>query len=313
MNEKSDFWKISEKKLFFICLAIAAILWLFNALSQDYRHQVDYELSYVNLPDDQIPTIPLVEQVTLNCSGEGFDLLKALWFRPQRLVIDYKDHSSQSEIKPERLSYFPSSDPRNAIDVLSISPIVLPISFQEKAEKKIPLLVDTLITTAPLWFVSNFTLNPDSITVKGPSDIVENVTNWITAPIALKDIDKNTTGTAKLISSNYFNLSVEPAEVKYRLTIDQWTEKQLKAPIIPTGIEKEFEVFLYPREVDVQFQVPLSLYEVIDTGDFQILAHFDEIDVTKDKKVPISLKMENPIIKNALLNRSMVEFILYKE
>lgn len=243
MSEKSDFWRISEKKLFFICLAIAAILWLFNALSQDYRYRVAYQLKYTNLPATQIPTIPLVEQVLLDCSGEGFQLLNTLFFNHKNAIVDYENFQNQTEIDSDRLAFFSSKDTRNSIQILNIDPPILPFSFQEKAAKKVPLTIDTNIVTAPLWFVSSLTLEPDSVTVRGPSGIIENVNSWVTAPIEYTDVDKNTTGSTPLISSNYFNLTIEPSEVKYRLTVDQWTEKQLKTSIIATGIEKDFEVF----------------------------------------------------------------------
>jgi len=307
---KIRFKGFSNKKLLLVCLGLSVVLWIFTALSEAYEHNVSCQVQYMNLPDDLIPVFPLTNDVELRLRGSGFDLLKLSKPKTKKVQIDYELFGGTQEILNSELKGL-ISDQLSNFYIEHVRPTVFPFSFQTKQSKKVPIVLKKQLTTNNNWFVEeHIQLTPDSVLISGPEDLMDTLQSWPTNLLKLKNLESNQVGTIGLKNSSVFNLSVEPAQCNYAISVDQWTEKTMDLPILSINLPKEFMVFLFPKQAKLRFRVPLKQYESLKEAQFKLVADFEKTQISKENKVTLRLETEKQHIRNVRIEPSSVEFVV---
>ena len=312
MSRFSDI-KLSDKKLLLVCLVISAILWFFTALTENYEHQLVCELEYVNLPTDLVPVYPLLDEMQVYLTGNGFDLLRYSQKSKRKIQIDYHFWEAKEPILYEEIVEVVSHQLHH-FRIDNLRPNTLPFSFQERHAKTVPLRLKKKISTNQTWFLADSVrLIPDSVLLSGPKELVDSIDSWPTNLLKLEKLENNVSGTVDLMSSKAFNLSIEPNKVNYEVKVDQWTEKTMTLPIESLNLPDSLLVFLFPKKANLKFQVPFSQYELLNEGQFSIVADFEKMaisKVAKNNKINLQLQTQESHIRNIRIEPSAVEFVV---
>lgn len=207
--EKAANWKV-----IILCLLGATTFWFFNALNKSYTTSINYPVSFGFDRSQYIPLSKLPEQIQINVTGGGWDLLRrASWFNIKPLEIPLADPLEPSV---SANSYRALISER--LDEFQLNFIVtdsLHFNIDKLINKKMRLVIDS--TNASLaddyYMVSPITQSYDSADFLGPSSMVEYLPDSFLIKIPENDIDEDYNGTVQIETGSDDLFKVTPPAI----------------------------------------------------------------------------------------------------
>ena len=249
-------------------------------------------------------------------NGNGFRLINYYWGKPV-LKLNIKD--AITNIKDQYYFYIDkeSSVLKNKLNfrgrILSVQKDTLKLKLDLKSQKKIPVIVEQNILYA-IGYGSNkgISVSPDSVTVSGPSQIVDTMQSVKTKKIVLEDL--NTDHNSKLdIDVEHFssNIAVIPSTVKSSILVSKFTEGSQKIPVTLSNIPKGLDIKIFPKEISVVYRVGLDKYHEISPRDFIVVANYAKAS-EKSSFLTLELIDKSKFVHDVRLQEKQVQFIVLK-
>jgi hypothetical protein len=250
-----------------LSIALAAVLWLLNALSKSYETALTVNLTWVNASQDQVVVNKLPDVAQLRVQASGWKLLfESLQTRTLRL--DPAAFGNRKLIvAQDHLSVFAGALPRG-MHLVSLQPDSILLETEPGKRKKVPLLLRAELDFAPFCgTTAPAQLEPDSVWISGPASVIDPLFFWATEPVVAQNVSESLQGNAALEQSRRVNIRLEQSKVGYRVPVDRFTEMSLDVPL--TTLPQP-GVSMIPDQVTVSFQVPMQRYESIRKEDFRL-------------------------------------------
>ncbi len=184
-----------SRSRFWLCLLVASLFWLLNALNKDhYSQNIDYPLRFVFNDSLFVPTMPLPRTVRVNVSGDGWRLLGQSWWPFGREAVDYevKNPLRASVINTASLTQAVSEHIKQ-LRVNYVMGDTMELGFDRRVTKTIRLIADsTHIDLAPRMVVSSkINITPSTITIEGPARLLNVFPSTLLIKIPGKRIFEN--------------------------------------------------------------------------------------------------------------------------
>ena len=165
-----DNWKVVV-----LSLLAATTFWLFNSLNKSYSARLSYPLSFDFDRDSVVIVQPLPDQIRIDVSGGGWNLLrKTFWFNVDPIVVELDNPTEVKYFVRRTLSDIVSEQLQD-LRLDAVITDTLFISIEERIEKKVKVVVDSL--TIPLSpghrITTPITYVPDSVLISGPSSLMQ--------------------------------------------------------------------------------------------------------------------------------------------
>lgn len=299
---------------FFFFLFFAVVIWIFVQFSKEYNEIIDIPVKYVNIPPDKLITPDNPASLKLRMEENGF---KIAWFSlfPPTLYVDV----SKAQQQNGNLIYIIDENRNDVLSQLDISfensqfvKDVIAIKFQQKKEKKLPVISEIKVDFAAGYSrTDNLQIQPDSVMVSGPDDLLDTLTRLSTQKIHLKKVKEDLKGRVKIDTAGLRNITFYTDEVDYFLDVEKFTEGSVRIPIELINVPEELNVVIFPKETLLFFQVVLKDYNKVGASDFRVVADFSELQENQDFLIPKIAK--KPVFTNNLrLNEKKIQFIIRK-
>ena len=178
--------------IFFICLFLAIIAWLFLSLSKKYEYEVKTAVHYKNLPLNKAFNALQSDTVLLDVEGSGWQLL----FTRMRII----PNDVQVDLKAlEKVNFVTFSNQLKSINndyssnqkIIAIHPDTLYFDFTSRRFKKVPIKL-----MSELGFIKQFgqsksiVFKPNMVTISGPQEQLDKINFWFTDTFRRKKINK---------------------------------------------------------------------------------------------------------------------------
>ncbi len=207
-----------------LCVLAATTFWVLNALNKDnYTTIVDQPIEFLYDREEFMAVEELPSKIRIEINGNGWDLLRKYFkFNVVPFPIELTDPSAQDYLLPVSFqrALAEQTAPTQLTDILEDT---LKINIDRIIVDTLRVMMDTTVNPlAPnIRFASDILVEPDSVEVKGPTSIVEQMGGII-----------------------YFQLDEENLRDNYHTTLT-------------LSIPEEFEEFLVLSEdtVQVSFEV----------------------------------------------------------
>ncbi|MFN5317897.1 MAG: CdaR family protein [Bacteroidia bacterium] len=272
VSHRWAFFRRRNYLAFFVCLIIAALLWLLLAFNNLSSTHLSVPIRYINLPEHNILKEKLPHKAEIEISGTGYHLIRYL-MRPSlgEIIVDGRN----TGIKKDRafISTYHAIEFFNRqhgdIKMVNIAPDTIFFKFLNKGLVRLPVKVASYLDFAPEFDLKDsLKITPDSISVSGPFELLKNLGAVETTPLILSGI--NTSGSHKVrIKNPQAELSYDPSEITINLNVDRTTEARITVPI---QSEEQASLKFEPQTVTLVFQVALSNYSKIKAADFWVSA-----------------------------------------
>lgn len=182
-------------KTFLGCFLAATFFWLMNVLNKEnYAIKLSYPLSIEYDNNAFVPVQPLPKRISVNVSGDGWNLLQKSWLNFNALPVVYK------VLNPTKASFINSTTLTDQITELfpdlKVNYVVadtFELSFERKIRKIIPIRIDSIGINMQKGYVISSMINvsPSLISVDGPVSLIQSYPDTLRISIPTPRIQNN--------------------------------------------------------------------------------------------------------------------------
>ena len=269
--------------VFLVCLALASFLWFLNALEKHYTDHISVPVKYINLPKNKELTGKLPEKFELTVDAFGYTLLRhQLSLVPSPVLIDVNEITN-SYLEDKYLSKYTISTNghkeeiakqiSSEIEIISIRPDSISFKVSNSIEKWVVVRAVVDLTFAREFILQKTpVVQPESILLRGPQDILDTLKFIDTKPIRLRDLNSNIDSDVKL--ELLPELKSEIDEVVVQIAVEQFTEAKFEIPVIVLNQPDSLFIKTFPGKVKVSCRVGISQYSKLNNNSFRAVVDF---------------------------------------
>ncbi len=290
--------------IFLFFLIISTIFWFLNALSKNYTTSISYPLRYKHFPNDKMLIGKLPSHISLHVNAYGFSLLRfnlsksllPINFDLKKLPKKYinKD-SSKFYIRTDFAGQLLSEQFKTDISIRSVSPDSILFHFAKISHKTVVVVPNIDLDFQKQYILkSKIELTPDSIGIKGPTNLLEKIDTIQTSYYKFSKVNNNIETKLQLdsISGIQFQLN----EVNVKIPVEKYTEAQVRIPIEVINAPQNIEIKMFPNFVTIKYFVGLSKYELISSRDFRAIVDFKEVEQNETDKATVEIVNKSKLI-----------------
>lgn len=177
------------------CLLAATFFWLMNALNKDdYSIKLSYPLTVEYDAAAFVPMEPLPKRISVNVTGDGWNLLRKSWLNFTAAPVVYKVSN------PTKVSFINSTSLTDQITerfpdvkVNYVISDTFELSFERRISKIIPIRIDSIgINMREGYTISSIiNVSPSLISVEGPVSLIRHYPDTIRVGVSTKKIQNN--------------------------------------------------------------------------------------------------------------------------
>lgn len=312
MARKKPRFKRSSIKTFSFFLIFSAIVWVLVQFSKTYTQLIEIPVNYTNAPLDKSISEDKPDHIDLQLQDNGFSIYYYKIFNPKlnvdlseakeidnKLVYSLQNHLSEIEQQIK-------VDFENSLIVQE--EIVIP--FQFKKEKMLKVEPRIEISYAVGYSAENpVRLEPDSVKVSGPEEIIDSLSTVFTREIKLNKVNDDLNGDVSIDTSGLGALSFYENSVKYYQKVDKFTEGSAEISVEVVNVPEDLNLAFFPKSVIVYYQVNLKQFESVSAADFRIVCNYNDVKPGDDYM--IAQIVEKPgFINNVRLNERRIQFVI---
>ena len=311
---KKSFQK-RKVKIFLIFLVFSSLAWFMTRLSENTTGRAVFDVEYINIPDSLHFVGASKNKIVVQLKASGFTFL-GFMLKNKKVQIDVSKVQLQNKIySVPTIAYqkqiekqLPKSmelvkvDEGDAI-VLELFPI---------ASKKIPVLSRLQIYMEQNFMIDSvLKISPDSIVIKGPIDQLNKISSIKTEEKTLFDTNSNFSEVLVLNTpKNAKNIFFSTKNVTVTGSVVRFSEKVITVPITVINVPEEFEIKVIPNTVEILCKGKIEELIAMESGDFEVIADYNLIKNTNQKKLTLELQRFPNNIKSAQLMSHEITFIL---
>lgn len=303
----------SDRQMLLVCIGLAFVFWLILNLSQEYSIQKDVNLTYHVAPERVIAGDP-PRNVPVQIEGRGWNLI---WESIRGNVLDVEvdlaaesDMLVSSNLLQQQISRRLSSGDLRVESMGFESQRVL---TTPRDGKRVPVVSMLKTRFAAGYFSPNgpHTL-PDSITVSGSADALENIDNWPTENYTVQGVRDNNATTVPLVPAPA-GLTLNYDEVTVIQQVEAFIEQQISVPITLQGATASDSSRVFPAFATVTVTIPQREYGLYKETDFRVEAEVVPL-TSKDahNTLPLTLTRVPESIKSVSFTPRAVEYYVYR-
>lgn len=270
--------KLSNLKVVVLCIAAATTFWILNALNKDdYNTVVDFPVELIYDQTQYIAVAGLPKTLEIEISGDGWDLLRKYFnFNNDAYPIELNDPTSRGYILTADLkrSLGEFLSPTQLVSVLEDS-----LKFNIDKIKSIqvkPVLDSTSFTMAKNYrIIDQITFNPEIITLKGPSSILDSMSAFFSIDLDESRINKSIEKKITLEAPDSLNdlVQIEEREVSVKFEVIEFLEGNKRLKINKTHFPSS--VTLADEDVVIMISYLVDGRKVAELKDIEFEAVLD--------------------------------------
>jgi YbbR domain-containing protein len=306
-----------ERKRFLVlitCVLLAISGWLFLALNNKYVYTAKTVLVYKNFPQKKAFHPLQSDTVDLLVEGTGWQLLFArLRVNPPSINISLDKLNNRNYILFSEQLYSVNSQLETSQKIISVRPDTLYFDFSKRTVKRVPVKLVSNLTFARQFGISDdIEFSPNYVTVSGPQEELEKISEWKTDTLKLHDIQRPSVSRLAMKPNLQKNVNIFPSTIEVKLPVDEFTEKTLEIPVKIINNNEYYNVKLFPKKVKITFLVALSSYQQVNEDFIEAAVDLNEWKLQKHHQLSIRLTRFPDYCKKVKLVPEKVDFIIEK-
>ncbi len=317
-GERLDFRKNRNLYTYLICVIIAAVFWLLNALTKEYVTELELPLDYVNIPENFVFESSIPSVVNAQVKGFGFNIL---FYRASKDVdsvrLDFQS-ANRSFSNGDMFCKLPTAPalkthlsklPSN-IQLLKFWEDTLFISAEVRRTRSIPLKAQLELGFERQHVQDGpVTIEPERVSVTGPASLVDKLEFVPLKPIELLDLNSDISVEAEVEALDLVQIDREFATVF--IPVDQTSEMEFEVALKQRNLPDSLSLLLFPSRATVLCELPLSKFELLDRTDLVFVVDFEDYEPGR-ARLPIKQESIPPYVTVKSIQPKRVEIIVKK-
>ncbi len=300
--------------IFFTCLILAIVAWLFTSLSGKYEYEVKTVVSFKNLPSNKAFNPLQSDTVLLAVQGTGWQLLfTRLRIYPRDVKVDLKSLQKRNYVTFTEQIKAINSDYSSEQKIITVQPDTLYFDFTTRKVKKVPIkFISQLGFVKQFGQASEIILKPSYVTITGPQDQLNKIKYWETDSFKKSEITWTIYDKIGLKKPKEANVTIFPPSTEVQIPVEEFIEKELSIPIKVINNNEYYNIKLYPEKVKVTFMVSLSDFENTKDDNFEAVVDLDLWKKDRINQLPIVIVKKKAYTRIRQIQPSQVDFMIKK-
>ena len=297
-------------KVIIFCFATAATFWFFNALNKVYTTRVNYPVQLVFNKDTLVAVKYPPEEIPINVTGGGWQLLKRTISVNTEPVIIEPENPVQTQFftAANLLPIF--SNQLTDLNVNYISTDTIFFKIEPYASKRLAIKLDS--TSVQLrenfHFTSDLLVEPDSVDFRGPLSLINRLPEVFLVSLSESNINN---GYDEELSLDLFSPSLikkNPEVIHIKFDVEEFIGQQADINVELVNFPYDSSVYIQNNNLEVSFRVRKSFRNKMNMEDFLIIADMNNMH-TADSTITIEV-MDLPIyVSDVSFKRNRVKVI----
>ena len=301
---------------------IAFVFWFFIKSEDTYTVNLDIPLVARNLQEQKTYKEEVPESIFVTLKGTGRSFI---WLRifnnfygdDFKAVIDLSSITDEYNFEldsyykenPEKI-VLPSSLDLRFVEVLN--PRNVQIKLQRYMVKKVPIESQILVFTEPGYIALGEQFSPDSISIGGPEEAVNQIDFVFTEKDTLIDLVASVNGNWSILNPNKL-VSFDPKKVDALIDVQPISETIITGiPVELINKPNDVNVFVNPATVSLTIVGGLNQITNILPEDIDVIIDFDLWNSEKQFYSP-TIKLPDYLIEWKDLSPNNLEILVIKE
>jgi len=278
--------KASNIRVILLCVCAATIFWFFNALNENYSTTLNYPLKFIYNQEEYIAVDPLPENVQINVSGLGWNLLRnSLGIKVSPLEIPLE---TPSEVRRIVAASVPGliTDQLDEFQLNYVLTDTLFVNVDRRVSKNFVLQIDSVnISLEENYRIVNpIRFTPDSVELRGPNGIIKELPDTILISLPQDVIDENYNEDVAINLPNGRLIRRNPPTVNVVFAVEEFVDREAMAPLKIENITDK--AYIETEAVKVTYKVRNSLAGQIAEDQIEIIADFNKMNLEDSTIVP---------------------------
>lgn len=274
-SDEDDIAGVGRERIvvFIVAFILALCLWLMVNLSLVYNLNINLPIKLGAVPADQALVEDLPEQATVSVTAEGWKLIN-LYNNPPSINIDVTDTEvNLFDQVQQQMNAF------SGVSIQKVQPLILTVDLEKRITKKVPVRSRIQVAFKKQYdFLDAPRLEPDSITVNGAVSLVEDINDWPTDSVQIKNVTTDLSRPVALKTPGEL-IGLSQSSVMYNADVAQYTEGEAKVELTTRNMPQGRLVSYSPSAITVKYDVPITEYaQVQDQKPFRAFVNYNQIE-----------------------------------
>ncbi len=307
-------YKNKKVKLFLIFLLLSFFFWFLSKLSKEYTTTVPFSIIYINQPKDKKIFPDENQKLEITLKSTGFDLLKYSFnknikvdlsvmkvLKKNKAIVDIKD------ILPQIQDQLGSQ-----VSILGIHPELLEFDFGKLDSKKVKINPNlSLSYKSGYYLTEDLKIEPDSIVVSGPKEIIDTIHDISTKLLLLQDLKGNFKKEIPLIKHPDNKIKFNTNTVTIIGLVEKITEGEIELPIKIIHA-KGVKIKVFNDKVTAKYKVSLKDYDKIKPEDFKVICDFSKTQKDSLNYLIPEIQKQSELVTDVELSPKRIEYLILK-
>jgi hypothetical protein len=273
-------------------------------------------LHFTGIPDSLILDGASKTGIDIRLRASGFQFL-GMQFRSRRLAISLAEvrKGPRGYYLPRQL--FLSQIERQlpgSIDLVEVDNDTLYFRFLGVHSKKVPVVPEVNMELDQNYLLEGeVSLQPDSIVLRGPGNIIDTMGRVYTRPISLRQVREDFNLEVALdIPEHLQHISLSDSTVRISGKVFRFSEKIIQVPLHVLHLPEGTEIKTFPSEIPILCKARVEELKDLNPSDFRLIANYDSLKKGQ-QYLDVQLLDKPDAVHSAQLLEEKVEFILKRE
>lgn len=303
---------------FTLFLFLSASLWFINSLRKSHIDEINYPIEFINIPEGKVVDSSITPQFKLKIKADGFTLARYYFSSDlQPLTVDLsvvtgivRRSSHGLCISGVALERYLNENVAKDVQVLSVEPDTLFLSFTEERVKKVPIELQLDVKYLKQYNQSEqIVLIPDSLLITGPTSIIDQISSIKTIPSSFKDIKDSIQFSTELIIPEHVMAGNKYCNVI--VPVEPFTESKIKVVVKAINLPTNLMVKFFPAEITIAYQVAVSKINTVTPSSFSAEVDFDEFStISPPEKMRVRVEKSPLYVKDMTYYPLLIDYLM---
>lgn len=300
--------------VFLFFLSVSTAFWFLSTLNETYEKEIRVPIMVTDVPQNIVITDDLPDSIRVTLRDKGFNLLRYVFnnnIRPIRLqFVLYAKTKDKGMITPTEVQKIIKNRLDESTTIVSVKADHWDFYFCHGNRKRVPVLLNGNISAKTNYYVSHYSLVPDSVTVLAETEALDTINAVYTTAQNLSGLSESTIRTIPL--NHIKGAKVDKKNATLSITIDQLTEVIVKVPVRTINVPDGVSLKTFPAQVDLRVAVGIRNSASIQPEMFSIVADYKELPSNPNEKLRLKVIAQPRTAVKTFIIQQNVDYLLEK-
>jgi hypothetical protein len=293
------------------------LIWVLITFSKEYKTMISYEVTFTNIPQENILLETSPQKTAFYVKGTGFRLFWSQIF-DQEITIDVSNFSKKASGKTYVL-------PKNQLTTIQkqfISGVEIENILKDTIYVKIGSLYSKKVALKPnlninyqvgYKLLGDVTIAPDSITISGAESQLKNIDFLELESLKLTNVNADFSNNVAILKpSKIKNIKLTISKAVISAKVDKFTEGSLQVPFKLQNVPSDIKITTLSETVLVTFVVALSQFSRVSEASFVVECDYEMSTKNELGYLIPKIVLKPDFVENVKIIPTKIDFLIQK-